>query len=838
MMGERSPGLAWWAAATIFVSAFLLFQVQPVISKKILPWFGGSPAVWTTALLFFQTALLAGYAYAHVLIRYVPLARQPLVHMTLLVLALLTLPITPSDWWKPDDGALPELRIMALLLAKIGPTYFLLSSTGPLIQAWYSRAYPGQSPYRLYALSNIGSLAALLSYPFVFEIMLPINTQGSLWSLGFVIFAGLIAIMALTVWKLAAETRQKAEILQDLPASIRTAFDEPAADAPPPSAWRAVSWILLAALGTTTLMAVTNHVCQDISVDPFMWVVPLSLYLLTLIICFDSERWYIRKLWGPLAILGILALSAINNGESVRMDLDNYSTADAFNPPDPANPGSALERTGRAIGRVVVPPVAGPALWVWDRIVPTELTEWYDDNLIAQAIAYVTVLFLVCMVCHGELVKSKPAPKYLTGYFLMISAGGALGGLFVAVICPLLFKSYFELTLCILAGFVVAWAALANDGRESWLKGREYLQWAAAFLVVGSTLLVAKANYEPLEETTVMARNFYGVLSVKKLDQTNPENSGRALYHGRILHGFQFRQPIMPGDALLYQPPGASQPQKFEAVSVENERVLLRGEDGAEYRKDISDWELELADPDPNWPREMDPNTYYVATSGVGLAAEQYPRLEGEPMKVAVIGLGTGTMATHAQEGDTYRFYDIDPKVLDIQSRYFTYLHKTKAAKAEVILGDARIQMEREPDQNYDLIVLDAFSGDAIPAHLLTAEAFAQYLRHLKKNNRREPVGIVAVHISNRYLDLEPVVRALSVRYDMPARIFHVEEGEYGNDNGDTGSDWILLTKSDEFWHNPSVEQLGQPLQKKELLWTDQLQSLYPILSKPLWGSE
>jgi hypothetical protein len=266
----------------------------------------------------------------------------------------------------------------------------------------------------------------------------------------------------------------------------------------------------------------------------------------------------------------------------------------------------------------------------------------------------------------------------------------------------------------------------------------------------------------------------------------------------------------------------------------------LRGEDGREYRKAIDDWDLELAEPDPDWPREMEPNTYYIANSGVGLAAEQYPRVAGQGMKVAVIGLGTGTMATHAQEGDTYRFYDIDPKVVDMQSKYFTYLHKIRSSiKPEVVLGDARIRMEREPDQAYDLIVLDAFSGDAIPAHLLTAEAFTQYLRHLKKDDAGEPVGIIAVHISNRYLDLEPVVAALSKKYEMPAQIFHVEEGEHGNDNGDTGSDWILLTRNGEFWKNASVQSLGQPLSpKKELLWTDQLQSLYPILSKPLWGAE
>jgi hypothetical protein len=227
MNGGRSSSLAWWSAATIFVSAFLLFQVQPIISKKILPWFGGSPAVWTTALLFFQVGLLAGYAYAHLLIRYVPLARQPVVHLFLLLAALLTLPITPSSGWKPLDGSEPTQRILLLLLCEVGPAYFLLSSTGPLVQAWFAQAYPGHSPYRLYALSNIGSLLALLSYPFWFEIVLPVDMQGTLWSFGFVLFAGLIAIMGLGVWRLAADERARADAVNALPESVRPAFDKP-----------------------------------------------------------------------------------------------------------------------------------------------------------------------------------------------------------------------------------------------------------------------------------------------------------------------------------------------------------------------------------------------------------------------------------------------------------------------------------------------------------------------------------------------------------------------------------------------------------------------------------
>jgi len=834
MHRERSAALAWWAAATIFVSAFLLFQVQPIISKKILPWFGGSPAVWTTALLFFQLALLAGYAYAHLLMRFVPLARQPVVHLFLLLVALVTLPITPSNWWKPEDGSLPALRILTLLLAEVGPPYFILSSTGPLVQAWFAQAYPSRSPYRLYSLSNFGSLLALLSYPFFFEIMLPVNTQGILWSLGFVLFAGLIAILGLSVWRLADDQKTRAEVIDELPQSIRPAFEDLIAPDPPPAAWLWTGWLLLAALGTTALMAITNHVCQDISVDPFMWVVPLSLYLLSLIICFDSPRWYIRKFWGPLAILGIVALVALENSGDISAEVNRLSNPKTF---VDSQGEDDVSRHWEVLGPGIVKAASG-VNWVWNRILPQSLRAWYDDNLIAQGAAHVIVLFLICMVCHGELAKSKPKPKHLTMYFLVVAAGGALGGLFVAVICPLVFQTYFELPLAICFGFVVAWLALANDGRDSWLKDRSLLQWAAAFVVVGSTLLVVKGNYKDVSPDTTAIRNFYGVLSVTKTDQANPDEAGIQLYHGRILHGFQFRVPIQAGKEVLYQPPGASEPVRMMAteINVKDETVTLRGEDGEQFVKRLGDWSLRLAEEEDH-DRELIPNTYYLPNCGVGLAVEQYPRQSGGAMKVAVIGLGTGTMVTHGKAGDFYRFYDIDPKVLDISERYFTYRRKAPADK-EVVLGDARIRMEREEPQNYDLIVLDAFSGDAIPSHLLTEEAFAQYVRHIRKTEDVKLRGIIAVHISNRYLNLEPVVAALSRKYNIPAKAFHLTEGESGGGNADTGSDWILLTHNDEFWQKPAVVAEAVSLKvkpEKELLWTDQRSSLWPILD---WGDE
>jgi hypothetical protein len=805
MTAGRSSTMAWWSALTIFVSAFLLFQVQPVISKTILPWFGGSPAVWTTCVLFFQLVLLAGYAYADWLIQRVPARRQGLIHLGVIVLAVLTLPINPGEYWKPLDGNWPALRILVLLAAKVGAPFFLASTTGPLVQAWFSQLYPNTSPYRLYALSNVGSLAALLSYPILFEQFLNVRTQGYLWSLGFVLFAGLIGYLAITMWKKAmpadAELIEPAEVgglpvprepvTTAQPADRITAQSKkepkPADDAPP-SWWLRIGWLGLAALGTTALLAITNHLSQDIAVVPFMWVIPLSLYLLSFIICFDRELWYQRKLWAPLTILLIAWMTATFNYESIDefaefiqkpitpevaageqseqlfpITLSNINDATVF----PAM-GWIGDASNTVLNFVFRRSGLDQSGWKSEVNLHTT-TEDFTEHVILLSAAWVLLLFFICMVCHGELVKSKPQPKYLTNFYLSISAGGAAGGLFVALLAPLLFKLHFELALSIICGYLVGWVALANDGRHTWLKGREILQWSAAFFIVGGLLLVSKGTVEGVGEGVVaIERNFYGTVKVQELpDEEDPTGSGLALYNGRIWHGFQYSEPS----------------------------------------------------------RRMEPTTYYINNTGAALAVNRHPR-RSESLKVGVIGLGTGSMAVHARDGDEFRFYEIDEKIWRIARNHFTYLEESGA---EVILGDARISMEREPDQNYDVIVLDAFSGDAIPAHLLTDEAFAMYHRHLRRDGDK-PMGIVAVHISNRYLDLEPVVFAIAKKHGYETRLFHTEEGFSASD---TGSDWIVVTQNKEFLSDSVVTSLGQPLKPKfELLWTDQRTSLLPILQR------
>jgi hypothetical protein len=862
----RSNAMAWWSAGTILISAFLLFQVQPIISKKILPWFGGSPAVWTTCVLFFQLALLGGYAYSHWLIKHVGIRRQGIIHASLLVLALLTLPLFPPwDMWKPADGNYPALRIMRLLLVVVGATYFLLSTTGPLVQAWFARLYPGRSPYRLYALSNVGSLAALLTYPFLFETTLMVNTQGYLWGLGFVVFAGLIGIMALTMWREAQLDTPVQETVQ--PAAAKPANkpakpgDKP--EAPPgdaaPSLGLWIGWLALAATATMTFLSFTNHLSQDIAVVPFMWVIPLSIYLLTFILCFEYERWYSRKLFGVLALLSILWLAAtLNYGEVDRV----------MEMPQQAFKGKTIGFRYRAlrletelpitfselnngmfdsIGKLVngIDSVAQAMFKRPSRVQPnnqnqpdSELesaqkdADWisfecscgeFTDHVVAISTSFMIVLFLICMVCHGELVKSKPSPKNLTSFYLSISVGGALGGLWVAIICPLIFKSHFELAMSMIGGFAIAWIALLNDGRQSWLKshallertvayltsrrlewlkGLELRQWLFAFLAVGTTLLVAKGNIEatepqrllkfferlglkvvsdtivawklvptPDEDIVARDRNFYGTVSVAKMgDWDVPSESGYALYNGRIWHGFQYQDPA----------------------------------------------------------RHLEPTTYYVTGTGAALSVQEHPkRKAGQGLKVGVIGLGTGSMAAHAEEGDKFYFYDIDPKIVAFARKYFTYLDKSPG-KPEVILGDARIMMERQEPQNYDVIVLDAFSGDAIPAHLLTKEAFALYDRHLHKDAQGRPDGVIVIHISNRYLDLKPVVKAIANEYQYDTVMVHASgDGSIA----DTASDWVLVSKNQEFLASSAVQSVGEELKPDKLvLWTDQFTALFPIM--------
>ncbi|MBM4034723.1 MAG: ferrichrome ABC transporter permease, partial [Planctomycetes bacterium] len=384
-------------ALTIFLSAFLLFQVQPLISKFILPWFGGTPAVWTTAMLFFQVLLLAGYAYAHLVATKLQERTQAIVHIVVLFVAIAMLPIIPGDRWKPASGGNPTWQILLLLGVCVGVPYFVLATTSPLMQAWFSRTHPGRSPYRLYALSNVGSLLALLSFPFVFEPWLPLRTQGWLWSVAFALVALLAAYCAIR-----ARTTGESELLGS---EIRDPKSEIRNDDRP--GWgRYAMWLILPACGSTMFLAVTNQMCLDVAVVPFFWVLPLSLYLFSFIVCFDNERWYFRPVfWAWLAGGVLLMLWLMHKGVDADADVAGLLKA--------AGLSGLLKKEAPAVA------------WT-------------------QIIGYSLGLFGCCMVCHGELVRLKPSPRHLTAFYLMVSAGGALGGIFVSLLATRLFKTYLE----------------------------------------------------------------------------------------------------------------------------------------------------------------------------------------------------------------------------------------------------------------------------------------------------------------------------------------------------------------------------------------------------------
>jgi tetratricopeptide (TPR) repeat protein len=699
-------------ALTIFTGAFLLFQVQPLIGKYILPWFGGATGVWTTCMLFFQMLLLGGYAYAHFTARWLKPRNQAILHLALLAVALALLPITPADSWKPDGGGNPTLQILVLLTVSLGLPYFVLSSTGPLMQHWFSRTNPGVSPYRLYALSNVGSLLALVSYPIYFEMHFSRKMQAMLWGWGLAVYAIGCGFCAIKLWKTkGVECRVTSD--KERKSELRSPESAPFNSQPRKGAWPSrgftpstvnrLLWLLLPACASVLLLATTNKMCQEVAVIPFLWVLPLALYLLSFIICFDNPRWYVRL---PF----MLALMAAWGGI-----------------------GWALFK--------------GPTV-----------------SIQLQLSIYSAGLFICCMVCHGELYRLRPDPRHLTGFYLMIAAGGALGGFFVAVIAPLVFTDYFELQwgllLCGLLLLLVC-ARDRNPGRFKRWRLPAGVCLLAGLVALGSALW--RQAHQSGGLTVYRSRNFYGVLKVMRHDNQKPDSRYLELAHGRTLHGLQFVDPRRAG-----------------------------------------------------WP-----TLYYSEHSGVGLAMRALPT---GPRRIGLIGLGTGTLATYAQAGDYVHIYEINPEVERLATSRFTYLANCPG-KVEVTLGDARLSLEREPPQDFDLLVLDAFNSDAIPVHLLTKEAFMIYERHLKTN------GIMAVHVSNLGVNLEPVVVNLARHFN-----YEVATIDYNAPRDKPWilrSVWMLLSRSQEIINSPAIRLAARPAETGSMkvpLWTDDFASLFQVL--------
>jgi SAM-dependent methyltransferase len=631
-------------------------------------------------MVFFQAELLLGYLYVHWLHETLAPRRQTVVHVVLLLASLATLPVAADPSWKEAAQAHPTLNVLGVLATAVGLPYLLLSTTGPLMQAWYARAFAGVMPYRLYALSNLASMLALLSYPVLVEPFLEVQGQSWGWSAGYALFVFACCATAWWSWRSVSPERE--------------AVAAAPADVPRPSWRECLLWVCLAMTASTLLLAMTRHLTQDVAPVPFLWVLPLSLYLASFILCFDAPRYYVRPLFLaalPFAFFGL------------------------------------------------------------DRIL--------DEGMAVPAmIALISAsLFVFCMVCHGELVRRKPHPRHLTLFYLMLSIGGALGGMFVGLLAPAAFTAYFELPiglfLCALLTVVVLWRAL----RPLW---RVLLLLALA----GYGWRLGMVSKEFVDGYHVVVRNFYSQLRVSERNDGGP-GLKRVMVHGRINHGQQY-------------------------LAEEHRRT---------------------------------PTTYYCHESGVGRALFALP--QERPLKLGMVGLGAGTLAAYGREGDELRIYEINDQVLDLARSQFSYLADSPA-RIVPVLGDGRLMLEREPDQGFDLLALDAFSGDSIPAHLLTLEAMQGYLRHLK------PDGILAVHITNRYLDLQPVVAAAAQHYGRTALLYELKADQDDDNDPCFSSDWVLIMSPERAAALPLVMNDGEPLKPKPGFrpWTDAFSNLFSVL--------
>ncbi len=648
-------------ALICFVSALLLFLVQPLLGKFILPWFGGTPGVWTTAMLFFQAVLLLGYLYAHVCTTLIQRGQRRTVlvlHACLALLSLLFLPIVPKDGLRSQAEAAPLGHILWLLLRTVGLPYFLLSATGPLTQAWLAQR--GGSPYRLYALSNAGSLIALLFYPLLLEPLLPVTAQARLWSVGFALL--------LPLWLWGAYQGQTPGNPQQKNQQSDSAIPAERTETKPSSVDKLLT-ILLPALACGFLLSTTSHLCEDVAVIPLLWVIPLALYLLSFILTFESDRFYRRDLFAGLALafLSVLLVSE------------------------------------------TFPALLGPLLGRYA----------YARTLLLC----LGLLFSLCMLCHGEVAARRPPRQMLTGYYLRISIGGVLGGVVLAVLSPLLFSHATEWYGTLLCAYLLAMIlrTLSAQSRSARVRSLLPVVIATAGLFVAHRL----SHKSHPNVTLATVRNFYGEVQIHERAASRPDEHDRVMFHGGTIHGVQYQHPA--------------------------------------YRRD--------------------PVTYYDEASGIGLAFAHHGNRPG--LHVGVVGLGIGTLATYARPGQRFRFYELNPAVKTLAERYFSYLSDCQG-QVSVVLGDARLSLAKEAPQQFDLLVLDAFSGDAIPTHLLTKEALAVYERHLR------PDGTLAIHITNRYLDLAPVVRGLAAGKYTVLRVRSPQDDPHEI----YAADWMLLTKN------------------------------------------
>lgn len=739
----------WVFMLTILTGSFLLFLVQPMVARMALPRLGGAPAVWNSAMLVYQALLLGGYAYAHWLGRFA-IRKQAMVHLALFVAAAVWLPVGLARLAPPAAGS-EVLWVPLLLTASIGPIFFVVAAQAPLMQRWFASAPGAGDPYMLYAASNLGSFAGLISYPALVEPNLPLAQQSWGWSLGYAILALLVALCAATRWQGRGEEAGAA------------AGAEAQTDGPPPSLRRRLHWLVIAAVPSGLMLSTTTHLTTDIMAMPMLWVLPLGLYLLSFVIAFSSAD----RLTGLFLIIAPAVLLAAG--------------------------GAALLSMGG--GTMIV------------------------------AVSSLLMLFVTATALHGHLYHLRPAPGHLTLYYLVMSAGGVLGGLFAALIAPLLFDWVYEhpvLILCaamliplpallpwphwfklderrarLIVGLLLMLAAFASwrmmadwngkldNASGVWALlilaiGLAVIAWRWAYITALALLMLGVGGLDTLQESFsgMRARSYFGVYTVTG----DPYRNQRRLAHGTTLHGVQ---------------------------------------------------RLDRA-------HRRDPTTYYGHQSGVGLVLDQADRLAGPDARIAIVGLGTGTLACYRQPGQHWTIFEIDPVMVRIAKNpaKFSFLSDC-APDAAIVIGDARLQLARQPAASFDILVIDAFSSDAIPLHLLTSEAMGIYARALR------PGGILLIHISNRFFDLEPVLAAEAAARGWSAAIRRDPSDDMAGYTALTPSNWVALTLRPEMMqaltgglkspNNADKDGAWVALDSRAgfARWTDDYASTLPVL---LWG--
>jgi spermidine synthase len=717
--------------ATILVGSFLLFMVQPMVARMALPRMGGAPNVWNSAMVVYQVLLLAGYAYAHALSR-LPLRKQALVHLGLLVAGALTLPISLAHLAAPSPGW-EVLWVPLLLVATIGPVFFVMSAQAPLMQRWYAADPQAGEPWALYAASNLGSFAGLIAYPLLAEPLLSIHAQSWAWSLGYGV---LVMIVALAAWSRWQAPRTTPEVEQNAPGETIDAK-------------RILLWLALSAVPSGLLLSTTTHLTTDVFAMPLLWVIPLGLYLLSFVVAFSDRR-------GLATIITLITPTLLLMTGSYAM-------------------------TSTSAGTMTV------------------------------AVSTLALLFLVAVSLHGRMYDLRPGASKLTLFYLVMSAGGAIGGAFTALVAPEVFDWVWEHPILILASAMLlplppqlAWTRLADLDKSMALIALAVLVAAAIFFVSQLMAVADDKGSDLLQLFLLLLLTGIGLLLLP----------WRWAYVGLL-----FLMMLAQGGVSTFRTSweGHRTRSYFGIYSVydnnvEHTRLLVHG---------TTLHGKQALDPS----RRREPTTYYGDTSGVGLAMDAAPALYGPHARIGVVGLGTGTLACRHRPGQSWTFFEIDPAIVRFSRQgTFSFL-KTCAPDARIVLGDARIELEAVPAHSLDLLAVDAFSSDAIPLHLMTDEAFGVYERALSAK------GLLLVHISNNYIELEPVLAAIAAKRGLSARV-RLDTPAAGGLT--VASSWVALARDAATLSR--LQASGRKLEWKQLqpaqgaAWTDDHASVLPYI--------